>query len=91
MASKYIVETEFLYGWENVWTDEDGNPTVYNTFEEALTELEDFIADTSEDHKAGFLEEPYDIEQYRIVRVTDPDAMINAVKQINRDIREGRA
>jgi hypothetical protein len=89
--TKYIVETEFLYGWENVWTDEHGNPTVYDTFEDAEAELTDFIADTREDHKAGFLKEPYDIEQYRIVRVADPDAMINAVKQINKDIREGRA
>lgn len=92
MASKYIVETEFLYGWENVWTDGDtGEPTVYDTYEEAQAELEDFIADTFIDYKEGNLEEPYEVEQYRITEVADPDAMINAVKQINRDIREGRA
>jgi hypothetical protein len=70
MVSKYIVETEFLYGWENVWTDgETGEPTVYNTKEEAQAELDDFIADTELDHRLGLLEEPYDIGQYRIVEV----------------------
>jgi len=70
MASKYIVETEFLYGWENVWTDGDtGEPTVYDTYEEAQAELEDFIASTMVDSEGGNLEEPYDIEQYRIVEV----------------------
>jgi hypothetical protein len=69
MASKYIVETEFLYGWENVWTDEDGNPTVYSTKEEAQAELDDFIADTVVDFEHGNLEEPYDVEQYRIMEV----------------------
>jgi hypothetical protein len=66
---KYIVETEFLYGWENVWTDEHGNPTVYNTKEEAEAELKDFILDTVWDFEQGNLEEPYDIEQYRITEV----------------------
>jgi len=70
MASKYIVETEFLYGWENVWTDEDGNPTVYNTFEDAEAELVDFIADTVIDYNAGNLEEPYSIDNFRISEVT---------------------
>ena len=67
--TKFEVQTEFLYGWENVWTDEHGNPTVYDTFEDAEVELMDFLDDTLEDYKAGFLEEPYDIEQYRIVRI----------------------
>jgi hypothetical protein len=70
MASKYIVETEFLYGWENVWTDEDGNPTVYDTFEDAEAELVDFIADTVIDYNAGNLEEPYSIDNFRISEVT---------------------
>ena len=69
MASKYIVETEFLYGWENVWTDEDGNPTVYDTFEDAEAELVDFIADTVIDYNAGALEEPYSIDNFRISEV----------------------
>jgi hypothetical protein len=89
--TKFEVQTEFLYGWENVWTDEYGNPTIYNTREEAQKELEEFIACTVVDFQNGDLEEPYDMEQYRIVEVTDPDAMINYVKQINKDIREGKA
>jgi len=68
--AKYIVETEFLYGWENVWTNGETNePTMYDTFEEAEAELIDFIADTVEDYKAGFLEAPYTINQYRIREV----------------------
>jgi len=69
MASKFEVQTEFLYGWENVWTDEDGKPTVYNTYMEAEAELRDFILDTVWDFEQGNLEEPYSIDDYRIVEV----------------------
>jgi hypothetical protein len=67
MASKYIVETEFLYGWRNVWTDEHGNSTVYNTRAEAEAALKDFIQETELDFEQGNLEEPYNIDDYRIV------------------------
>lgn len=70
--TKYIVETEFLYGWENVWTHGETNePTVYDTYEQARSELEDFIADTIIDFEEGNLEEPYDIEQYRITEIAE--------------------
>ena len=70
VMARYIVETEFLYGWENVWTHGETNePTIYNSYEDAKNELEEFIAETVEDYNNGFLEEPYDINQYRITKI----------------------
>ena len=67
---KFIVETEFLYGWENVWSSGDtGEPSYFDTYADAEAELKEFIADTVVDFESGNLEEPYDIEQYRIIEI----------------------
>ena len=36
----YEVQTKFIYGWENVWMDED-KPIVFKTKKEAQAELKD--------------------------------------------------
>ena len=42
--AKFIVEQEFIYGWENVWhCGVTGEPTIFNSYEGAKRELEDFI------------------------------------------------
>jgi len=66
----FIVEQEFVYGWENVWHDaQTGMPTVYETKEQAEAELKDFIEDTIADYQQGNLEEPYSYDEFRIVEV----------------------
>jgi hypothetical protein len=66
----FIVEQEFIYGWENVWHNgETGEPTVYETKEQAQAELDEFISDTEQDYREGNLEEPYLHNEFRIVEV----------------------
>ena len=38
----YEVQTKFIYGWENVWMDED-KPIVFKTKKEAQAELKDNV------------------------------------------------
>ena len=42
MKKRYEVQTKFIYGWENVWMDED-KPIVFKTKEEAQAELKDNV------------------------------------------------
>ena len=43
--TKYRVEHEFIYGWDDAgWHDGvTGEPTLYDTYQDALADLEDFI------------------------------------------------
>ena len=38
----YEVETKFIYGWENVWMDDD-KPVVFRTKKDAQAELKDNV------------------------------------------------
>lgn len=40
---RYIVETLMSYGWDSVWSDDDGNAPTFATREEAQAEIDDHI------------------------------------------------
>ena len=40
---KYEVQTKFVYGFENCWTDENEKPLLFSTRKEAEQELKDHI------------------------------------------------
>jgi len=70
--AKFIVEQEFLYGWENVWhCGVTGEPTIFNSYEGAKHELEDFIKEAYLDYKNGYLDDPYDINEFRIIELQE--------------------
>ena len=62
---KYIVEHNFLYGWDIVNEDE---PTFYPTQAEAQEAIDDLIATTKEAFEKGDMDEPYDPEDFRVGR-----------------------
>ena len=71
---KYEVQHYTLCdGWINTWSDydEDGNetPSTYDSFEDALNELDSFLDDEQEAFEEGNIESPYDREEFRIVEV----------------------
>ena len=62
--SKYIVERQ-LFGidnWEN-WENE--NPTIYNSFEDAIEDIEEFIQDC----ERGYIEQVPSIKDFRIKKI----------------------
>ena len=42
MIQRYEVQTKFIYGWENVWMDDD-KPVVFRTKKDAQAELKDNV------------------------------------------------
>ena len=73
MAKFEVQHNTICDGWVNCWTTYDDNgdgvPTTYNTYEEALSDLQDYIADTEDAAKVGDLAEPYYIDDFRIVEL----------------------
>ena len=67
---KYAIETRFINDWENVWHS-DGELEFFDTYEDALNALNDFLDETAEDHFNGYIEDRYDIEDFRIVKVEE--------------------
>jgi len=49
MINKYEVQTKFTYGWENVWLDDKEKPIVFDTKEEAQSELKNNVDDWNRD------------------------------------------
>lgn len=66
---KYEVQTFTLcYGWVNIWQDDDREPVIFDTLEDARTELADYLAALAHAVKAGHLDD-YNPEDYRIEKV----------------------
>lgn len=65
---KYEIQTQFIYGWENVW-ESDGKLEYFNSFEEALSVLDEFLEEMDQAYFNGEIEDPYDRNDYRIVKV----------------------
>ena len=49
MTQRYEVQTKFIYGFENVWCDEDGNLEYFDTREQAVKELRENVDDWNND------------------------------------------
>ena len=60
----YEVQTKFIYGWENVWMDED-KPIVFKTKEEAQAELKDNVDSWNNDPNTT---SKYSYDDYRVIK-----------------------
>ena len=67
--SKYEVQEWMLSGWENTWSDENGNPTVFDSEKDAHEELAWFLRDCVEAVREGEMEDVPDIESFRVVKM----------------------
>lgn len=67
--NKFEIQTQFIYGWENVWECE-GKPEYFNSYQEAQSALDDFFEDVDADYFNGYIEDKYDRSDYRIVEVS---------------------
>lgn len=66
----YIVETAFIYGWENCWTVDD-QPQTFPTRAEARAEINDFLSDIRQEIKDGMRgkDEGYSRDDFRVTEV----------------------
>ena len=65
---KYEIQTRFINDWETVWHF-DGELEYFNTYEDAYHSLNDFLDEMEQAHFNGDIEDVYDINDYRIVKV----------------------
>ena len=68
MTQSYEVQTKFIYGFENVWRDEDGKLVYFDTREQAIKELRDNVDDWNNDPNTT---SKYHYNDYRVRRVND--------------------
>jgi len=64
----FEIQTQFLYGWENVWECE-GKLEFFDTYQDAQNALDDFFEEVEADYFNGYIEDKYDRKDYRIVEV----------------------
>ena len=69
MTQRYEVQTKFIYGWENVWRDEDDKLIYFDTREQAIKDLKDNVDDWNNDPNTT---EKYSYDDYRVI-YTDKD------------------
>ena len=68
MTQRYEVQTKFIYGFENVWRDEDGKLIYFNTREQAIKELRENVDDWNNDPNTT---SKYYYNDYRVRRIDD--------------------
>jgi hypothetical protein len=57
-------------GWINTWSDgETGEPTIYDSYDQARDDLADFLDQEAEAYFNGDIESRYDADEFRIVEV----------------------
>lgn len=67
---KYAVQLNTICdGWINVWTDNDQEPVLFDTHQEAEQELRDYLDSAQAAFENGDIDTPYPFEDYRIVEV----------------------
>ena len=64
-APRYEIQTQFIYGWENVWECE-GQLEYFDSYDAAQAALDDFFEELKQDN----LENEYCRSDYRIVQVS---------------------
>ena len=70
MQTKYKLEHNFSYGWDDsAWLDDGESPLLYESIEEAQEDIKELIAASVEAAQKGDLPEPYNLEDYRVVPV----------------------
>jgi hypothetical protein len=72
--SKYEVQQlTTCEGWTNTWHEYDDDnweiPMLFDTFEEALDELDSFLNDCDKEYQRGNIDSPYLRDEFRIVKV----------------------
>ena len=63
-----ILQNTICDGWVNTWT-RDGEPEYFDSFADAVEDLDTFLMDTQESFEQGYLSSMYKREEFKIVEV----------------------
>jgi hypothetical protein len=69
--SKYEIQHFTLCdGWINTWSDgETGEPTLYDSHDQAADDLADFLDQEAEAYFNGWIESRYQADEFRIMEI----------------------
>jgi hypothetical protein len=65
-----ILQNTICDGWVNTWTSNDV-PELFDSFDDAVEELDQFLADTDDAYSCGYLDSRYKREEFKIVEVAN--------------------
>jgi hypothetical protein len=65
-----ILQNTICDGWVNTWTS-DGLPEYFDSFADAVDELDTFLMDTQDSFEQGYLDSMYKREEFKIVEVVN--------------------
>lgn len=69
MTKRYqVLQYMFFEGWVNTWTDGDGVPETFATYDEALAEIDAFFAEIADQIATGerHPDRDYDRDEFKI-------------------------
>jgi hypothetical protein len=71
MATKYVVEHQTLCdGWINTWSV-DGEPEVFDSYDEAERSLDSFLNEEKKAFKRGEIDNMYEADEFRITELEE--------------------
>ena len=71
MATKYVVEHQTLCdGWINTWSV-DGEPEVFDTYQDAENALDSFLSEEKKAFKRGEIDNMYEADEFRITEIKE--------------------
>ena len=93
MTAKWEVQTYFFFGgWKNCWTvmDNEGNetPEYYDTEQDAIDALEDYLDDVAQAIDDGDLEGPLNPEDYRVMEVQSMPSVSEVIDLFFAELQE---
>lgn len=71
------VQTKFVSGFENCWTDENGDPVTFATKIKAESAMIEYLMDSYRAYRDGITEEPPVIADYRVREVLTTEGSID--------------
>lgn len=76
MNKRYEIQQDTICdGWTNTWHeyDDDNNeiPMTFDTFTDAVLELDEHLNDCQKEYERGNISEPYNRDEFRIVEVSE--------------------
>ena len=87
MKKRYEVQTKFIYGWENVWKNEEDKLVYFKTKKSAMKELKDHVKDWNNSPHA---ENKYSYDDFRVIYTDKYDHTFFVFKNLQKKLSKSK-